>query len=239
MLLHCVVSASQKIRESYKMSPPKAGQVLELKVTSDDPTYRRRSLAFQENAVVNLASPQKEGGLRIAAIGCLVLAASVVIGRAYHLQIKNGAEYQGAAKRQSNTQRRVVAKRGTILDRNGDELALTVNVDTIFAEPRRIKNPLDAANQLAPILDIPRKQLASRLNSKRYFRYIKRRVSPRVAARVQALNIRGIGIEQEPRRFYSSRNLASHILGFTNHEGKYMAPMKSLRGRTYEAFVMH
>ena len=185
-------------------------------------------------------SPQKEGGLRIAAIGCVfIIGASVVIGRAYHLQIKNGAEYQGAAKRQSNTQRRVVAKRGTILDRNGDELALTVNVDTIFAEPRRIANPAHVAKKLSPILDIPVKQLASRLNSKRYFRYIKRRVSPKVAAQVQALNIKGIGIEQEPRRFYSSRNLASHILGFTNHEGKGVAGIERtyeeyLRGRTYE-----
>lgn len=163
----------------------------------------------------------------------------VIVGRAYQLQIQRGDRYAQAAERQSGRTNRVTAKRGVIKDRHGAELAITVDVDSIFAEPRRIADPDAAATKLAKILELPEAKLAEKLKSKRAFRYLRRRVGPDVAAKVRELGIEGIGIRPEPKRFYSNRDLAAHVLGFTNTEGQGRAGIErtfdaTLRGKSYE-----
>lgn len=206
------------------------------------PSTRVRSRVPRQRA--NSVSParitERNTRRKIVGIGVLLaMGAVLVLGRAYQLQIKNGDRYQGVAKRQSVAFRKFSAKRGVITDRHGNELAVTVDVDSIYAEPRVIKNPKRAARQLSRILDIDVKKLEARLDSRLYFRYLKRRVSFRVSAAVQALKIKGIGVRPEPRRFYSNRKLAAQVLGFINFEGKGVAGVERqfdsiLRGRDYE-----
>ena len=205
------------------------------------PSTKKKSRAPRRTSSVQRARVQERNTRwKIIGIGCLfAIGAMLVLGRAYHLQIKNGDRYQGVAKRQSVAFRKFEAKRGVITDRNGAELAITVDVDSIYAEPRVLKNPKLVASQLSSVLGLDEKKLESRLDSKMYFRYLKRRVSPKVAAQVRALKIKGIGIRKEPKRFYSNRKLAAHVLGFMNFEGVGVAGIERrfdpiLRGRNYE-----
>ena len=185
-------------------------------------------------------TPTRGAGLRVILIGAVfAIAAVLVIYRAFSLQIDSGERYADIARRQSMTKKQVQAKRWVIKDRDGAELALSVDVDSIYAEPRRIKDPKAAAKQLAPILSLKRKALTKKLSSDRAFVYLRRRVDADVAAKVAALKLKGVGSRPEPKRFYSNRRLASHILGFTNFEGQGVAGVERkfddlLRGRSYE-----
>lgn len=185
-------------------------------------------------------TPTRGAGIRVILVGiAFALGAAVVLYRAFSLQIDSGSRYADIARRQSVSKKHVQAKRGVIKDRHGAELAISVDVDSIFAEPRRLSDPAGVAKKLAPILGLKKEPLAKRLGSDRAFVYLRRRVAADVSAKVAALKITGIGARQEPKRFYSNRRLASHVLGFTNLEGAGVAGIErrfaaTLKGRSYE-----
>ncbi len=180
------------------------------------------------------------GRWRIRIVGVLMLGfASVVLGRAAQLQLVEGERYGDAAERQATMSSRLQAKRGVIQDRHGAELAITVDVDTVFAEPRRVEDPDAAARALAPILSINPRSLSRRLSSDRAFTYLSRRVDASTSEKVRRLGLRGIGIQPEPKRFYSNIELAAHVLGFTGWDGKGRTGIErafdgELRGKSYE-----
>ena len=146
----------------------------------------------------------------------LALGASAVLARAAELQIHRYDDYRSAALQQASSVRTIRARRGAILDRHGDALAISVQVDSVFAEPRRIASPDRVARRLAPILGLDVADLRRRLKGDRAFTYLVRRVDPEIGARVRSLGIRGVSTHPEPRRFYPNRGLAAHALGFTN-----------------------
>ncbi|MBI2373545.1 MAG: transpeptidase family protein [Deltaproteobacteria bacterium] len=177
---------------------------------------------------------------RMLLIGAVfALGVAAVVARAYDLQIRNGQRYVEAADRQASTSERGVAKRGVIKDRHDAELAITVDVDSIFAEPKRIEDPAGAAKKLAPILGLPEDRLLEKLKQDRYFTYLRRKVGADVAARVRELAIKGIDSRPEPQRFYADHALASHVLGFMGTDGHGKAGLErqldeSLRGKSFE-----
>jgi len=146
----------------------------------------------------------------------LLLFASAVVARSAQLQIQRHDDYRDVADRQASAVRTVRAQRGPILDRHGNELAISVQVDSVFAEPRRVRDPEAAAAKLAPILRLPKARLAARLRGDRAFTYLKRRVDPEIGAKVRSLKISGVSTHPEPRRFYPNRGLGAHVLGFTD-----------------------
>lgn len=110
-------------------------------------------------------------------------------------------------------------ERGSIFDRNGVELALSVDAPSVYAIPNSLQNRGAAARQLAKALGRDTKHIASRLQSKSPFVFLARWVSAEQAQRVQALDLRGIGIVHEPRRTYPTGELAPQIVGFANIDG--------------------
>lgn len=167
------------------------------------------------------------------------LAALLILIRAFELQVREVEQYRGHAERQALTKKRVVAKRGVIKDRHGAELAISVDVDSIYAEPQRVTDPEAVAKTLAPILGRSKESIRKKLEADRYFTYLQRRVDSSVAQQIEALKLPGIGIEPEPRRFYSNRDLAAHVLGFTSIDGEGRAGVErafeeTLRGQSYE-----
>lgn len=155
-------------------------------------------------------------------LGLWVLGALVVCGRAVQLQLLDGAQYSEVAERQASMSAQIKAKRGVIEDRHGAELAITVDVDSVYAEPRRIPGAEvpEMAARLAAILGVPKARLQKRLSSDRAFVYLRRRVSGDVAKAVLAEGFTGIATHPEPKRFYANVGLAAHVLGFTNFEGE-------------------
>ncbi len=186
--------------------------------------------------------------LRIRLIAAVfAVFAVVLVMRAGQLQLKDGEIYQRVADRQASATLPIFAHRGAIKDRHGRDLARSVQVDSVFAEPRRVQDPAAAAAALAPLLDPDatkkeasalRASLERKLRSERGFVFLKRYVQADVASAVRALGITGIATQPEPKRFYANKALAAHVIGFVDGEGTGRAGLErayddALQPKTY------
>lgn len=170
------------------------------------------------------------GRLRVAAVGGVVWA--LVIGvRLVHLQVVKHDDLQALAERQRNRTIRSAAKRGDIVDRNGRVVAMSAEADSIYAVPGEIaKSDREAwivqtvAKVCAALRDCTaaeQKTLVERMGRQASFAYVRRFADRAQAARVRALDLKGIGFLPESRRFYPNGPLAAHVLGYvgTEHHG--------------------
>jgi len=177
--------------------------------------------------------------VRIVACGVVFAALFVAVGRrAYQLQVGGESDrLRALAEEQYLREIELPPRRGRILDHNGAELASTAEVDSIYGNPRRLVDPREAAQKLARLLGLDRKELAQKLSQKRYFAWVKRKVTPEEVESVKALALPGIGFVREPRRFYPNRMLAATVMGHAGADGDgldgvELAFDKQLRGQT-------
>lgn len=192
-------------------------------------------------------SPKKRrwARARIGVLGFLLACFALAVGRrAYELQVERAPALREMAEQQYLRDVHLAPKRGTIYDRHGAELAVSVDVDSVWANPRELRanggDPSAAAAQLSALLGVDRARIQTRLESDRYFVWIKRRVTPALAARVTALAVPGVHMDREARRFYPSGQLAAHVLGFANIDGQGIEGMElsledALRGSARSA----
>ncbi|HYS77324.1 MAG TPA: penicillin-binding protein 2, partial [Candidatus Dormibacteraeota bacterium] len=148
--------------------------------------------------------------LLIAGVAAGLLA---IFGRCAHLQVIRAPELLDQARSQQEKTITLDPLRGPIVDRNGKELAVSLDVDSVFAEPAEVDDAATAARRLAPAVGMPATELRERLSSDRRFVWIKRKVTPDLRRRIEALKIRGIGFVRESRRYYPKRALAAHLIG--------------------------
>ena len=163
--------------------------------------------------------------VRIALLALLLLCgAGAGLHRAYRIQILEGDTHQREADAQQLRDVHLAPKRGTIYDRHGAELAVSVDVESVYANPRQMRrehvDTAVAARRLAGVLGIEEATLVRRLAQDRYFVWIERQVTPEEAAAVRSLGIDGVELTREAQRFYPNRELAAHILGFANVDGE-------------------
>ena len=137
-----------------------------------------------------------------------------LISRAFQLQILSGKTLKVQADRQHTSTLQFQPERGLILDRNGEKLAASVMVDSVCANPSRIDNPNKISSQLSSVLGTKKKSLLKRFSKSRNFCWVARKISPSQARDVKTLNIDGIYLIKEPKRFYPNRKLAGQLLGF-------------------------
>jgi cell division protein FtsI (penicillin-binding protein 3) len=144
-----------------------------------------------------------------------------ILARLIQLQIVRYDEYTASARKKQQITRSVPAPRGIIYDSRLDELATSVTVNTVVAEPKRIPNKPEAARSLAAILDLdPQKLLSGMMDPKREsYLVIKRRIDPAAESRIKDLKIAGVYLMNESMRAYPNRELASQTLGFVNMNG--------------------
>lgn len=158
---------------------------------------------------------------RVIVVVCVLgIWATAVEGRFIYLQV---VDHERLLTEADNRQQRSItdkAKRGEIVDRNGQILAYSVEADTVFAIPTAIKTPVETADALCRVLTncTPdfKAGLVKSFTSKRAFAYVRRQVSPEEAAAVAALRLTGIALRTETKRFYPKKELASHLVGFVN-----------------------
>ncbi len=148
--------------------------------------------------------------LLVVAVGAGLLA---ILGRCAHLQVVRAPELLDQARSQQEKTITLDPPRGPILDRNGRELAVSLDVDSAFAEPGDVADPAGAARRLASVVGVPASELYSRLSSDRRFVWIKRKITPDLRRRIESLKIRGVGFVRESRRYYPKRTLAAHLVG--------------------------
>lgn len=114
----------------------------------------------------------------------------------------------------------VASSRGTIYDRRMRTLARTVEVLSLHAVPSEIKHIDTVARELAPLLGVLPADIMGTLNTEKSFVWIARQLESSIARKVQDLELEGLYLTPEPRRFYPKGRLASHLLGITNIDGK-------------------
>ncbi len=156
---------------------------------------------------------------RLALVGlCFVLAAASLVARAVHLQVFNRDFLNQQADTRHLRTEKISAHRGAILDRNGEPLAISTPVDSIWANPQELAVAVDRVPQLARALDMDPPLLMRRItrSMNREFLYLKRHLSPEQAHRVLALKLPGVNVIREYRRFYPAGEVTGHLVGFTN-----------------------
>lgn len=152
--------------------------------------------------------------------GGFCLLCLILVGRAVDLMVLKRDRLAGLAQGEFMRQVKLTPRRGIIFDRHMEELAVSLDTDSIYARPLSITTPRQTGRELAKALGLNRREVTADLKSERHFIWVARRVSPAQAEAVKKLNLKGVGILKEPRRFYPNSNLACHILGFAGYDAK-------------------
>ena len=143
--------------------------------------------------------------------------AAIVLLRLVWLQIVQHHEFHRLADRQHEHLVRVELPRGAILDRNGQRLAMSLPVDSVYINPLQIRDAGVAAEILAKLLNLDSQELLADINgavaTHHGFLWIKRKIEPDESRRLRSLNLDWIGFELENRRFYPYDELAAHVVG--------------------------
>ncbi len=161
---------------------------------------------------------EKWNKIRIKLIGCIFAIAFVtILCRAYYLQIITTDEWVKRAERQHQKTVQLTPARGNISDRNGLPLAVSIEMDSCFAEPKVIENIPETAAKLAPLLGNSRQELEKKLtdNKQKHFVWLMRRITPELRKKIEALELDGIEFARETKRFYPNSEVAAHVVGFT------------------------
>jgi len=149
-----------------------------------------------------------------------LVAFSVIIYRLVSIQYLNASEYESYADYQHMGQFTLNAKRGEILDRNGVELAISLNERTVYANPKEVVNPEYQAEVLADILEMDESGIKEKLDNKDLgFVYIQRKISAEKAEKITDYNLPGIYIQNESKRYYPLNDIAASVIGFTGVDG--------------------
>ena len=150
------------------------------------------------------------------------LLAASLIARAVHLQVFNKDFLNQQADTRHLRVENISAHRGTITDRNGEPLAISTPVDSIWANPQKLAPEMDKVPQLARMLDADEQSLMRRIefNLDKEFIYLKRRINPDNAQRVMAMKLPGVNIQREYKRYYPAGEVAGHLVGFTDINDK-------------------
>lgn len=147
-----------------------------------------------------------------------VIGAFGLLGRAVYLQVLSVDFLTDEANSRHLRVAEIAAHRGAILDRNGEPLAISTPVDSIWAEPKKLAGAVDRIDELARALDMNVQDLVTRLagGADKEFLFLKRHVNPDVAKQVMKLDLPGVNTQREYRRFYPAGEVTAHLLGFTN-----------------------
>ena len=137
------------------------------------------------------------------------------VGRLFFIQFFRSDYLTLIAKKQHNQLVELEPRRGAIYDCNLKAQAFNMSMDSLYAVPNVIKNKESVINQLLPILGVERSYLAERLNRKKSFIWLARKITPENSEEIKKLNIKGLGFLKETKRIYPNSYLASHIIGFS------------------------
>jgi len=144
-----------------------------------------------------------------------ILVFAVIAGRAYYLQVVLAPDLKNRADQQRQRVVKLAPQRGAIFDRNGDALAVSLAVESLYADPVTVKDAALVATKLAPLLKSSQKELLRKLSSKKRFVWLGRKLEPKVSKQVRSLKLAGLRFVTERKRYYPQASSAAHVLGFT------------------------
>lgn len=172
------------------------------------------------------STPLSQFQMRLMVLGLLTsLWVLAVGGKLFYLTVSMRDTLQERAELQQQHTLKLDPRRGTIRDRNGHELATSVEVESVYAVPKAFSGARleEAATALATCLSLPRDKIASRLTGDKSFSWLERKANPRTVGCVRDLSLASVGFLAETRRFYPKRGLASQVLGYVGIDNAGMS----------------
>ena len=170
-------------------------------------------------------------------IGLLVVALKLVV-----IQGLEASKYTRLAAKQRDTSISITPHRGTIFDREGEIMAISEDVTTVYATPYQVKNKRDIAEKIASVLGEDSSDVQSKLEQKSGFVYLVRKLEKPLADRLKKMKLPGIGYIEESKRFYPLGSICSQILGVVDIDNKGQAGLEQyyeniLGGKSGEVFL--
>lgn len=150
--------------------------------------------------------------------GVLGLCSLALVGRAFTLQVWNNEFYRHQGDQRILRDIEIPTSRGMITDRNGEPLAVSTPVESVWGNPQELVDAPDRIPELAAALEVPADDLMQRITQRadREFMYLKRRINPDQAQAILDRGIPGVYSQREFKRFYPQGEAMAHVLGFTN-----------------------
>ncbi len=154
-------------------------------------------------------------------MGFALLFLGALLARAFYVQVVAAPGLQEKAENQHVRTVKLDAPRGTIYDRDGQPLAVSQTMATVYANPSRIGDPAGVAKRLAPILGCSEEQLVAKLTGDSYSECLARKIDQAAGQQVKELEIPDVWVVAEDKRIYPKGALAPQLLGFvgTDNEG--------------------
>ena len=171
---------------------------------------------------IEVSTPGISRGARVRAyvVGGVMTAGIIGVAcRAWELQVEEGARYRAMAARQHAASVEIPAPRGEIFDAQGRPLAISAEAESIWANPREIRDVTETAAKLARLTGGDPATLEAKLGNARRFVWIARHVAPELARAVRDAKLAGIEVAKEPRRWYPGRALAGPVIGRADIDG--------------------
>lgn len=180
-------------------------------------------------------------GVALAAV--FVCWMVLILARLYYLQIIEYVRWLDRAQRQQQRTIELAPQRGTIYDRHQHPLAMSLQVNSIYAVPSHLSDPAEAARQLAAALGMSPRELEARFDSSHAFTWVKRKVSTAESSRVKTLDLKGVYFQKEMKRFYPLGDLAASVLGYVGMDDRGLGGLEYslnsvIEGKPGHALVM-
>ena len=171
-----------------------------------------------------------------------ILYGAALGGRLFYLQIINHDQLLAQSEKQYAATTKIVFGRGSIFDRNHNELAMNIEVESVFINPAKVEDRSRTAKLLASHLHLDEKKIRRKIASKKHFVWIKRKCNLQEVEALQGLDLPGVGFIPEQKRFYPKRELGASITGFVGMDNQGLAGVEhfhqsTLKGTTVRRVV--
>ena len=151
----------------------------------------------------------------------------LLIYRLYNIQVVQSNKFEEIAQQEHLTSLSIEGERGNIYDRNLKKLVVNDTIQSLFAIPPKIENPREAALKISLILNLETKEVLDKLNQKRPFVWIKRKLNETEVEEIKKLNLEGLDFLKESKRFYPKKYLASNLMGFVGIDNQGLEGLES------------
>src|SRR5271155_1504813 len=166
-----------------------------------------------------------------------------VLARLSYLQLFDYGSYLAKAQHQQQRVFEISPMRGTIYDRKGRELAFSLPMDSVFADPSEISDVDVVSRLLSRVLDLPASDIDSKIREAKTPVRLAKKLSPETVQRISDMNLKGVFFQKENRRVYPQRESLAHALGYVDVDEKGIGGIeysldKQIRGRAGKMMVM-
>ncbi len=166
---------------------------------------------------ISLARDLDKPRWRVFIVATLLIALFAMVSvKALELQILDRERAFKIARKQHHGTSTLLPRRGKIFDRNGKELAVNIDVKSVYANPKKVTNPSETAKILSEKLNLSQKKILDRVSSDKSFVWIKRLAESESVEELQNLDITGLGYIPEPKRIYPNGHLMGQVIGITD-----------------------